>query len=35
MPLVREGLARLYDQHVSGYRDRFGSVTPAVPERVA
>jgi dTDP-4-dehydrorhamnose reductase len=35
MPLVREGLSRLYDQHVSGYRDRFGSVTPSVPEKVA
>jgi dTDP-4-dehydrorhamnose reductase len=35
MPLVRDGLMRLYDQHVSGYRDRFGSVAPAVPEKVA
>jgi dTDP-4-dehydrorhamnose reductase len=34
-PLIREGLARLYDQHVSGYRDRFGSITSAVPEKVA
>jgi len=35
LPLVREGLARLYDQHVSGYRDRFGGVPQAVPEKVA
>jgi dTDP-4-dehydrorhamnose reductase len=35
MPLVREGLARLYEQHVSGYRDRFGSISPAATERVA
>ena len=35
MPLVREGLTRLYDQHVSGYRDRFGAATPAIPEKVA
>jgi dTDP-4-dehydrorhamnose reductase len=34
-PLVREGLARLYEQHVSGYRDRFGAVSQRVPERVA
>lgn len=35
LPLVRDGLARLYEQHVSGYRDRFGSVPHAVPEKVA
>ena len=35
LPLVREGLARLYEQHVSGYRDRFGAVPQSVPERVA
>jgi dTDP-4-dehydrorhamnose reductase len=34
-PLVREGLTRLYDQHVSGYRDRFGAVAEPVPEKVA
>jgi dTDP-4-dehydrorhamnose reductase len=35
LPLVREGLARLYDQHASGYRDRFGAVPHAIPEKVA
>lgn len=35
LPLVREGLARLYEQHVSGYRDRFGALEPALAERVA
>lgn len=34
LPLIREGLARLYDQYTSGYRDRFGSVSP-VHEKVA
>ena len=35
LPLVREGLGRLYEQHVSGYRDRFSSVTAPLPEKVA
>jgi len=35
LPLVREGLERLYEQHVSGYRDRFGTVPQSVPEKVA
>jgi dTDP-4-dehydrorhamnose reductase len=35
LPLVREGLARLYEQHVSGYRDRFSAAGRAVPEKVA
>jgi dTDP-4-dehydrorhamnose reductase len=35
LPLIREGLTRLYDQHASGYRDRFGSVPHSVPEKVA
>jgi dTDP-4-dehydrorhamnose reductase len=35
LPLVREGLGRLYEQHVSGYRDRFGGISQTVPEKVA
>jgi len=35
LPLVREGLSRLYEQHVSGYRDRFGSLEPVLAEKVA
>lgn len=35
VPLVRDGLARLYEQHVSGYRDRFGALEPVLAERVA
>jgi dTDP-4-dehydrorhamnose reductase len=35
LPLIREGLARLYEQHTSGYRDRFGSALQNVPEKVA
>lgn len=35
LPLVREGLSRLYEQHVSGYRDRFGALEPVLAERVA
>ncbi len=34
-PLIREGLGRMYEQHVSGYRDRFGAVSRMVPEKVA
>lgn len=34
LPLIREGLARLCEQHESGYRDRFGSTVPA-PARAA
>jgi len=35
LPLIREGLGRLYEQHVSGYRDRFGAVPDAIREKVA
>lgn len=35
VPLVRDGLARLYEQHASGYRDRFGALQPALAEKVA
>lgn len=35
LPLIREGLARLYDQYVSGYRDRFSPAPAFVPEKVA
>lgn len=35
LPLIREGLGRLYDQSISGYRDRFGALTPLTPEKVA
>jgi dTDP-4-dehydrorhamnose reductase len=35
LPMVRDGLERLYEQHVSGYRDRFGAVEPALAEKVA
>jgi dTDP-4-dehydrorhamnose reductase len=35
LPMVREGLARLYEQHNSGYRDRFGALEPLLAERVA
>jgi dTDP-4-dehydrorhamnose reductase len=35
LPLVREGLSRLYEQHVSGYLDRFGALEPLLAERVA
>ena len=35
LPLVRDGLARLYEQHLSGYRDRFSAVPHSVPEKVA
>jgi dTDP-4-dehydrorhamnose reductase len=34
-PLIREGLGRLYEQHMSGYRDRFGGVSQSVAEKVA
>jgi dTDP-4-dehydrorhamnose reductase len=35
LPLIREGLGRLYEQSVSGYRDRFGGVTQGLAEKVA
>jgi dTDP-4-dehydrorhamnose reductase len=35
LPLVRDGLTRLYEQHVSGYRDRFSAGPHSVPEKVA
>ncbi|HTI51520.1 MAG TPA: sugar nucleotide-binding protein [Planctomycetaceae bacterium] len=35
LPMIRDGLSRLYEQHVSGYRDRFGSLEPALAEQVA
>ncbi len=35
LPLIREGLARLYDQYTSGYRDRFGIATTLHAEKVA
>lgn len=35
LPLVREGIARLYEQSISGYRDRFGVPSPMLVERVA
>ncbi len=34
-PLIREGLGRLYEQFVSGYRDRFSTLALPVPEKVA
>jgi dTDP-4-dehydrorhamnose reductase len=35
LPMIREGLSRLYEQHVSGYRDRFGAIEPALAGQVA
>jgi dTDP-4-dehydrorhamnose reductase len=35
LPLVRDGLSRLYEQYVSGYRDRFGALEPVLAEKVA
>jgi dTDP-4-dehydrorhamnose reductase len=35
LPMIRDGLSRLYEQHVSGYRDRFGAVEPALAGQVA
>jgi dTDP-4-dehydrorhamnose reductase len=35
LPLIRDGLGRLYEQHMSGYRDRFSRVSQTVPEKVA
>ncbi len=35
LPLIREGLGRLYEQHMSGYRDRFGGVPQTASEKVA
>lgn len=35
LPLVREGLSRLYEQYVSGFRDRFGELEPVLAEKVA
>lgn len=35
LPMVRDGLSRLYEQHVSGYRDRFGALEPTLAEQVA
>lgn len=35
LPLIREGLSRLHDQDLSGYRDRFRTMTPCVAEKVA
>lgn len=35
LPLIREGLGRLHEQHASGYRDRFGVLEPALAEKVA
>jgi hypothetical protein len=29
LPLIREGLSRLHEQHVSGYRDRFNGEVSA------
>lgn len=35
LPLIRDGLSRLYEQHCSGFRDRFGALEPALAEKVA
>jgi dTDP-4-dehydrorhamnose reductase len=35
LPLIREGLGRLYEQSISGYRDRFGVSALSAPERAA
>jgi dTDP-4-dehydrorhamnose reductase len=35
LPLVRDGLSRLHEQHASGYRDRFGGLVEAPVEQVA
>ncbi|MCY2967942.1 MAG: sugar nucleotide-binding protein [Planctomycetota bacterium] len=32
LPLIREGIARLHEQHVSGYRDRFSGETSSLME---
>ncbi len=32
LPLIREGIARLHEQHVSGYRDRFSVETSSLME---
>jgi dTDP-4-dehydrorhamnose reductase len=34
-PLVREGIARLHEQHTSGYRERFGAGLELAPVKVA
>ena len=35
LPLIREGLSRLHEQYVSGYRDRFGVEVHSAPEKAA
>lgn len=35
LPLIREGIQRLHEQHVSGYRDRFSAAPELAPEKVA
>lgn len=35
LPLIREGIARLYEQYVSGYRDRFGAIEALAADKVA
>ncbi|MFN0052784.1 MAG: sugar nucleotide-binding protein [Planctomycetales bacterium] len=35
LPMVRDGLTRLHEQHASGYRDRFGALSAEFAEQVA
>jgi dTDP-4-dehydrorhamnose reductase len=35
LPMIRDGLARLHEQHATGYRDRFGAAESLLIEKVA